>query len=409
MKIQEITEGKNDPHTHKAVFMLGGPGSGKSYVAKKLAGGTGLRRVDIDQFYEMIQARDQISGDYSDELYQYARTLRDKRMALFVHGRLGLLIDGTGRWIPSILKTKQRLEQLGYDTMAVFVNTDIKTALNRVEQRMRKTPRDVVVDFHKQVRNNLGELQSIFPGDRLLIVDNHEGADDFTRAQKVVDEFLNAPTRKPKTWPQEPVNEQYSPWVQQFLKLDLDGLSRGAVRKKFKNELGMKLLGNGLFADVFGTKTGKFVVKVTSGSDPSYQHYARRAQANLSNPHLPRVPYMRYYKDHKGDQSIIAIIEKLQGVTGEYDVNKLAADPDYAPQVAALAASPYRYDLGIKLNEFTKSQLEQARNHRLYKTIQQLDEVYGGDLDLHDGNIMVNPQTKTIVITDPVAFWEPNS
>ena len=39
----KMSEGVNDPHIFKAVFMAGGPGSGKSFVAQKLLGGTGLR------------------------------------------------------------------------------------------------------------------------------------------------------------------------------------------------------------------------------------------------------------------------------------------------------------------------------------------------------------------------------
>ena len=44
MKINEVIsipldEGPNDPHIFKAVFMAGGPGSGKSYVARKMLAG----------------------------------------------------------------------------------------------------------------------------------------------------------------------------------------------------------------------------------------------------------------------------------------------------------------------------------------------------------------------------------
>ena len=37
-KKQEVTEGVNDPGIFKAVFLAGGPGSGKTYVAKQLFG-----------------------------------------------------------------------------------------------------------------------------------------------------------------------------------------------------------------------------------------------------------------------------------------------------------------------------------------------------------------------------------
>ena len=49
-----LNEGINDPGVFKAVFMAGGPGSGKSLAAKKLGfGSMGLRPVNSDQSFEM--------------------------------------------------------------------------------------------------------------------------------------------------------------------------------------------------------------------------------------------------------------------------------------------------------------------------------------------------------------------
>ena len=53
----KMSEGVNDPHIFKAVFMAGGPCSGKSFVAQKLLGGTGLRPVNSDEVYEYLLKR----------------------------------------------------------------------------------------------------------------------------------------------------------------------------------------------------------------------------------------------------------------------------------------------------------------------------------------------------------------
>ena len=46
MRINEITEGPYDPFRHKAIFFAGSPGSGKTYIARKLAGAfQGLKPV----------------------------------------------------------------------------------------------------------------------------------------------------------------------------------------------------------------------------------------------------------------------------------------------------------------------------------------------------------------------------
>ena len=95
---------------------------------------------------------------------------------------------------------KDELESLGYDTMAVFVNTDINTALDRNEERRRKADNAWVRKVHADLQQKLGELQSMF-GQNMLIVDNSEDRKDFADAQKAVDKFLNAPNKRPMTWP----------------------------------------------------------------------------------------------------------------------------------------------------------------------------------------------------------------
>ena len=51
---QELQEGVYDPNIFKAIFMAGGPGSGKSYVAKRTTSGLGLKMVNSDDIYEKM-------------------------------------------------------------------------------------------------------------------------------------------------------------------------------------------------------------------------------------------------------------------------------------------------------------------------------------------------------------------
>lgn len=176
MKIQDILEGPHDPHTYKAVFMLGGPGSGKSFVADQLAGGTGLRTVNIDQFYEQITkylADEGIAGSHVDisDLYQYAWKKTAKRRQLFIDRGLGLLIDMTGRNMDFVINDVAMLKNHGYDVMGVYVDTNVKTALDRAEQRKRKVSNPDVVYYHSQVRGNIPALKQLF-GKNWITVDN---------------------------------------------------------------------------------------------------------------------------------------------------------------------------------------------------------------------------------------------
>ncbi len=128
--------------------MAGGPGSGKTYVARKLLGGTGLKHVNIDDFYEFLRKNRVTSGGYDKELYDYSWVLMRKRMKMYLDGQLGVIIDITGRRLDRLIDTKKELESLGYDTMCVVVNTDINKALDRNEMRHRKVDPALVKRMH---------------------------------------------------------------------------------------------------------------------------------------------------------------------------------------------------------------------------------------------------------------------
>ena len=50
----ELQEGVYDPNIFKAIFLAGGPGSGKSYVVRKTTGGLGMKIVNSDDIYEKM-------------------------------------------------------------------------------------------------------------------------------------------------------------------------------------------------------------------------------------------------------------------------------------------------------------------------------------------------------------------
>ena len=57
-----------------------------------------------------------------------AKKLRNVQRAGYLKGNLGVIVDGTGDDYEKILKKKEVLEGLGYDTMMLFVNTSLDVA-----------------------------------------------------------------------------------------------------------------------------------------------------------------------------------------------------------------------------------------------------------------------------------------
>ena len=204
-----LDEGINDPHIFKAVFMAGGPGSGKGFVAQNLLGGTGLRTVNSDDMYELLLKKqdlaldpDTIASPQGQEIRQRAKTLIKSREAQYIDGRIGLVIDGTGKDPNVISKHVNKLREVGYDVAMIFVNTSLEVAQQRNQKRERTLQRDFVTKLWNEVQENIMKFQQIFRPDRFFVIDNSGGLEDLDRKEnfdKVYNEtqrFLNTPPRK---------------------------------------------------------------------------------------------------------------------------------------------------------------------------------------------------------------------
>jgi len=185
-ELQESTvaEGVNDPGIFKAVFIVGGPGSGKSFIAKKALHGHGFRVVNSDDIFEYIMLKNNLSLQMDkmtpDEITRRdverdkAKKLTKKKQWRYLHGRLGLIIDGTGRDFEKAQKLYGNLFALGYEMKMVFVNTDINTALERNKMRERTVATDIVQKSWDSVQRNIGRFQSLFGKENFYLVDNSD-------------------------------------------------------------------------------------------------------------------------------------------------------------------------------------------------------------------------------------------
>ena len=177
---QILREGVYDPGIFKAFFLAGGPGSGKTFVTRSAFAGTGLKLVNSDAAFERGLKKANLSLKMPDEEEYFRNIVRAKakmttatQLDTYVQGRLGLVIDATGRDINVINTQKRMLDQLGYDSYMVFVNTSLDVALERNKNRPRSIPEYIVKDSWNGVQRNIGQFQRIFSPNRMLIVDNN--------------------------------------------------------------------------------------------------------------------------------------------------------------------------------------------------------------------------------------------
>ena len=232
-----LTEGVFDKGILKAVFMAGGPGSGKSYVASQIFGipkkinvsASGLKTVNSDTEFEFLLKKygfatfgtgkldidkwpdevfDMIAGGDEDSkdmtVRKKAKLMTKDRKKNYMEGRLGMIIDGTGHNYAKLKKEKQELESLGYDCYMVFVNTSLDVAHKRNKERERRLPEDILEKSWKDVQNNMGKFQGLF-GKNFVLVDNSkflkpaDAAKKFGMiTKKYIDRFIKKPIRNAK-------------------------------------------------------------------------------------------------------------------------------------------------------------------------------------------------------------------
>ena len=210
-----VKEGVFDPSIFKAIFLAGGPGSGKSYIAGKTTVGFGLKLVNSDETLERLLKKHNVPMDFAtmspedtakkDVLRKRAKEITFGRIKvkefkgkgaldLYIHGRLGLIVDGTGREFDDIKRQSDILRQIGYDTYMVFVNTSEEVAQQRNANRPRKLDSAMVTKYWKAVQSNMGQFQSYFRAKNFVVIDNNDAGEDvFRNITKRVSKLVKEP------------------------------------------------------------------------------------------------------------------------------------------------------------------------------------------------------------------------
>jgi predicted kinase len=186
-QIRYLQEGLYDPNIFKAFFLAGGPGSGKTFVTRGAFGGTGLRVINSDQAFENALKKNNLSlkmpdseSEARDMLRARAKATTDKTLDLSIKGRLGMVIDGTGRDYDKINLQTSLLKQLGYDCYMIFVNTSLDVALERNRRRERTVPEYITRNSWTKVQSNIGRFQNLFGMENMIIVDNSKDDRELT-------------------------------------------------------------------------------------------------------------------------------------------------------------------------------------------------------------------------------------
>jgi len=220
-----LAEGVYDKGIFKAVFLGGGPGSGKDYVLSNTLEGHGFVEMNSDKAFEYLLDKEGLDKTMPDDEEAQRNVIRKKskdvteirhRMAL--QGRNGLIINGTGADPKEYIEIKKRLDKLGYDTSMIMVNTQDEVSRARNVERGKNGGRTVPENIRKQkweaVQKARPEFGKIFRNNYIEF-DNSEdlrnASPDVVKAKKEemmqihkeIEKFVSAP----------PKNERAKHWI----------------------------------------------------------------------------------------------------------------------------------------------------------------------------------------------------
>jgi len=232
VQARTLNEGINDPGKLKAIFLAGGPGSGKDYVMNATLAGEGLKEINSDVAFEYLMQKNGLDLEMPDEerverdiVRGRAKNITKEQERLALSGRMGLIINGTADDLEKIKKIKSDLERDGYETMMVFVNTSNDVSRERNVERGKMGKRKVPDGTDKQgvpdkspnirqekwdlAQKNIGELQKIFGNERFTVLDNtadirkvspdekEKVLVNFNRVRRMAQQFVRAENKNP--------------------------------------------------------------------------------------------------------------------------------------------------------------------------------------------------------------------
>ena len=172
----------------------------------------GFRLINSDVAFEnglkkagLTTDPDDIASAQGQDVRASAKALTGKMLDRALHGRMGIVIDGTGKDYNKIKGQVDLLRSIGYSVHMIFVNTDLETALERNKQRPRSLENDLVKKMWKAVQNNIGKFQGLFRN-RMIVVDNSTGS-NIEKATMIAYKSIMTWAKKP------PENKIAQKWI----------------------------------------------------------------------------------------------------------------------------------------------------------------------------------------------------
>ena len=186
----------------KAIFITGGPGSGKDVIIREAIASNKITELNFIQARDYLADKQKLSEKSNDYRRESIRT------------RNSLIINCSADDIIRIEHIKEELEDLGYQTMMIFVSTTNEASKQRNEQLTRKL--DESIRHNKWIRSHENVIQFNEMYNNCVVFDNTD--DVSSNYQKIKEVYQNTK----EFLDSEIINETAQDWLYNRGKLDIN-------------------------------------------------------------------------------------------------------------------------------------------------------------------------------------------
>jgi hypothetical protein len=223
-----LLEGLYDKGAFKAVFMGGGPGAGKDWIRDRVTAGLGFTELNPDPGFTFLMKKSGLDHTMRNPDEHEAREVVRKRAKLIAQAkaelalknRNGVVVNGTAADVEDIEVIKKALEDAGYETMMIFVNTSDEVSKQRNIERGqagdRQVPEHIRSEKWRKAQANLSAYKKMFGPSAFIEIDNsttrsREDANaHFLDEFKKVKKFVETPvqTKAAQDWKEQHAKER---------------------------------------------------------------------------------------------------------------------------------------------------------------------------------------------------------
>ena len=225
--VQLLKEVQGKP---KAIFMAGPAGSGKTTILNQL-GLQGFKVINVDDVYEELLKTELGKEDFTSmspeelstaaKLMGKARVITKEKETQALSSLENIIIDGTGAASRPLLKKKEDLEAMGYDTFMILLYVSPMTSLKRNAERGRSLPTSAVLKSWEGVVKNIDLYKQLFGNNIIILNNDPEDVDPTFDIQSIIKAFPQ-PTGREKSPEEEAKSKAEKEKTNQEIKLLLN-------------------------------------------------------------------------------------------------------------------------------------------------------------------------------------------